>query len=150
MPSPGPWLQLVAPEIVGTQMFTTVHAGPDEAGGECFRWYGLGLPMLNQGQTVKVRFETAEGGASAGEIKLIDSPKNLKLEYGEQLVDVEYQKNGEVAKETFSTILEDDKVRLQKVIAEKQIQSMHTKEATLEEIFIKVTGRGLGKYEALA
>lgn len=78
-----------------------------------------------------------------GEIKLIDSPKNLKLEYGEKLVDVEYQKNGEVVKETFSTVLEEDKARLQKVIAEKQIQSMHTKEATLEEIFIKVTGRGL-------
>lgn len=78
-----------------------------------------------------------------GEIKLIDSPKKLKLAYGEQLVEVEYQKNGEVAAETFSTVLEDDKKRLQDVIAKHAIQSMHTKEATLEEIFIKVTGRGL-------
>jgi len=78
-----------------------------------------------------------------GEIKLIDSPKKLKLAYGEQLVEVEYQKNGEVATETFSTVLEDDKKRLQDVIAKHAIQSMHTKEATLEEIFIKVTGRGL-------
>lgn len=78
-----------------------------------------------------------------GEIKLIDSPKNLKLQYGEQLVDVEYQKNGDVAKETFSTIVDEDKARLQAVIANNHVQSMHTKEATLEEIFIKVTGRGL-------
>ena len=78
-----------------------------------------------------------------GEIKLIDSPKKLKLAYGKQLVEVEYQKNGEVASETFSTVLEDDKKRLQDVIAKHAIQSMHTKEATLEEIFIKVTGRGL-------
>ena len=78
-----------------------------------------------------------------GEIKLVDSPKNLKLAYGEQLVEVEYQQNGDIAKETFSTILEEDKARLQAVIGNNPIQSMHTKEATLEEIFIKVTGRGL-------
>lgn len=78
-----------------------------------------------------------------GEIKLIDSPKNLKLAYGEQLVEVEYGQNGEMVKETFSTVLAEDKARLQEVIANNSIQSMHTKEATLEEIFIKVTGRGL-------
>lgn len=78
-----------------------------------------------------------------GEIKLIDSPKNLKLAYGEQLVEVEYGKNGDITKESFSTVLEADKARLQTVIANNSIQSMHTKEATLEEIFIKVTGRGL-------
>jgi len=78
-----------------------------------------------------------------GEIKLIDSPKKLKLAYGEQLVEVEYQKNGDIATETFSTVLEEEKKRLQDVIAKYDIQSMHTKEATLEEIFIKVTGRGL-------
>ena len=78
-----------------------------------------------------------------GEIKLIDSPKNLKLEYGEQLVEVEYHKNGDVEKETLSTIKEEDKARLQTVIRDYDVQSMHTKEATLEEIFIQVTGRGL-------
>ncbi len=78
-----------------------------------------------------------------GEIKLIDSPKKLKLAYGEQMVEVEYQKNGGIATETFSTVLEEEKKRLQEVIANHDIQSMHTKEATLEEIFIKVTGRGL-------
>jgi len=78
-----------------------------------------------------------------GEIKLIDSPRNLKLAYGEQLVEVEYGRNGDLVSETFSTVLEEDKARLQAVIASNPIQSMHTKEATLEEIFIKVTGRGL-------
>jgi fluoroquinolone transport system ATP-binding protein len=78
-----------------------------------------------------------------GEIKLIDSPKNLKLQYGKKLVDVEYMKNGRLKKETFSTIKKEDKNALKKIIAEKEIRTMHTKEATLEEIFIKVTGRGL-------
>jgi len=78
-----------------------------------------------------------------GEIKLIDSPKNLKLQYGEKMVDVEYVQDGNVKKETFSTIMQKDKDLLRQIIADKEILTMHTKEATLEEIFIKVTGRGL-------
>ncbi|GEM02945.1 fluoroquinolone transport system ATP-binding protein [Halolactibacillus halophilus] len=78
-----------------------------------------------------------------GEIKLIDSPENLKLQYGEKLVEVEYIENNETKKETYSTVLPEDKEALEKVIRDHEIQTMHTKEATLEEIFIKVTGRGL-------
>ena len=78
-----------------------------------------------------------------GELKLIDSPKNLKLQYGEKLVDVEYLKNNEVVKQSFSTIDSKDKNMLQEIISNYPIQTMHTKEATLEEIFIKVTGREL-------
>lgn len=78
-----------------------------------------------------------------GEIKLIDSPKNLKLQYGEKLVDIEYIEDGKVMKETLSTVLPEDKKLLQLIIENHDIQTMHTKEATLEEIFIKVTGRGL-------
>jgi fluoroquinolone transport system ATP-binding protein len=78
-----------------------------------------------------------------GEIKLIDSPRNLKLQYGKKLVNVEYSQNGKIKKETFSTTKKEDKEILNKIIAEKEIITMHTREATLEEIFIKVTGRGL-------
>lgn len=84
-----------------------------------------------------------------GEIKLIDSPRNLKLQYGKQLVEVEYYKNGAVEKGTFSTIKDDEKKDLQDVIHNYDIRSMHTKEATLEEIFIQVTGRGLSYEEAV-
>ena len=78
-----------------------------------------------------------------GELRLIDSPKNLKLQYGEKLVEVEYAQNGSTKKECFSTIIQKDKATLNKIIAGKEILTMHTKEATLEEIFIKVTGREL-------
>ena len=78
-----------------------------------------------------------------GKIKLIDSPKNLKLKYGKKLVEVEYIKGGNPVKESFSTVLEEEKNELVEVIKRNDIQTMHTKEATLEEIFIKVTGRGL-------
>jgi fluoroquinolone transport system ATP-binding protein len=78
-----------------------------------------------------------------GEIKLIDSPRNLKLKYGEKFVEVEYIKDEKTVKESLSIILEEDKVRLKEIVDKYEIETMHTKEATLEEIFIKVTGRGL-------
>ncbi len=78
-----------------------------------------------------------------GELKLIDSPKSLKLQYGEKLVEVEYNKDGAAAKETLSTVLEPDRQRLKRILDTGGILTMHTKEATLEQIFIKVTGRGL-------
>ena len=78
-----------------------------------------------------------------GEIKLVDSPKNLKLKYGQDLVKVEYGENSRLQSETLSIIDEKDKKKLQSLIANNHIRTMHTKEATLEEIFIKVTGREL-------
>ncbi len=78
-----------------------------------------------------------------GDIKLIDSPKNLKLQYGDKLVEIEYYDNKILKKETFSIIEEKDKLRMTEIINSHEISTMHTKEATLEEIFIKVTGRGL-------
>ena len=78
-----------------------------------------------------------------GKIRLIDSPKQLKLKYGEKLVEVEYYREGELLKERYSTVVEEEKNKLVEIIQTNDIQTMHTKEATLEEIFIKVTGRGL-------
>ncbi|WP_069649848.1 ABC transporter ATP-binding protein [Caloranaerobacter ferrireducens] len=78
-----------------------------------------------------------------GEIVLIDSPRNLKLKYGEKLVKVEYRENGELRRESLSMIDDKDKEKLNKLINDGKIETMHSQEATLEEIFIKVTGRGL-------
>jgi fluoroquinolone transport system ATP-binding protein len=78
-----------------------------------------------------------------GEIKLIDEPEKLKLQYGKKLVDIEYVDDGEIKKETLKTIEEKDKLRAGEIVNNYEIRTMHTKEATLEEIFIEVTGREL-------
>lgn len=78
-----------------------------------------------------------------GVLKLVDSPRNLKLQYGEKFVDVEYKVGDETKKDSISLIKEEDRLRLNHIINNYEIELMHTKEATLEEIFIKVTGRGL-------
>ena len=84
-----------------------------------------------------------------GEIKLIDSPKNLKLQYGEKAVEAEFMENGIIRKETLSLELQKDKARLNEIITNKKVITMHSKEATLEEIFVKVTGKGLSADETL-
>lgn len=78
-----------------------------------------------------------------GEIKLIDSPKNLKLQYGQKLIDIEYVADGKVVKETLKTVDELERKRIGEIVNNYEIQTMHSKEATLEEIFIQVTGREL-------
>ncbi len=78
-----------------------------------------------------------------GEIKLIDSPKSLKLKYGERMVEVEYGNEEQLKKESFSLEKAEEKQGLEALIEREDIKTMHTKEATLEEIFIKVTGREL-------
>ncbi len=78
-----------------------------------------------------------------GEIKLIDTPKNLKQQYGKKLIEIEYVKEGQVIKETLKTIEDEDRNKIADIIKSYDIRTMHSKEATLEEIFIQVTGRGL-------
>lgn len=82
---------------------------------------------------------------NAGKIELIDSPRNLKLKYGERLVKVEYRKNGNgsVNKEVLSLVKEEDTKRLNELVKSGVVETMHTMEASLEDIFMKVTGRGL-------
>ena len=78
-----------------------------------------------------------------GEIKLIDSPRNLKLKYGEKIVEIEHIEKGDSKMEKLSLLIDEDKKRMNEIINNGNVEMMHTKEATLEEIFIKVTGRGL-------
>ncbi len=78
-----------------------------------------------------------------GEIKRIDSPRNLKLQFGEKLVQVEYIENNQLVRADFSTTLAEDVAALQSAVGDQEIVTIHSKEATLEEIFIKVTGKGL-------
>ena len=67
----------------------------------------------------------------------------LSLKYGQKLVEIEYLKDGKLACETLKTIDEKDRLRIGEIVKNYEVQTMHTKEATLEEIFIQVTGRGL-------
>ncbi len=78
-----------------------------------------------------------------GEIKLIDSPRALKLQYGHRSVRVEYQ-NGRVEQRDFPLDGLGDNPEFLRILREEYVQAIHSREATLDEIFIKVTGKALG------
>ncbi len=78
-----------------------------------------------------------------GEIKLIDAPRQLKLSHGEAKVRVEFGANGQRAQREFALeALGQDNAFIELLCSEK-IQTIHTLEASLEDIFIRVTGRSL-------
>jgi fluoroquinolone transport system ATP-binding protein len=78
-----------------------------------------------------------------GEIKLIDSPKTLKIQHGRRDVAVEYSRNGQIERAEFplDNIGHNDKFL--DLLRQHPVQTIHTQETTLEEVFIDVTGRSL-------
>ncbi len=78
-----------------------------------------------------------------GNIALIDSPRNLKVNEGQKVVRLEYKDNGMLKKEDFPMTGIGENSAFLKLLKEKNVETMHTLEATMEDIFIKVTGRSL-------
>ncbi len=78
-----------------------------------------------------------------GQIIETDSPRNLKLKYGKRTMKLEYKEKGKTVTKEFPM----DKIGLNEKFLEllktKDIETLHSGETTLEEIFIHVTGVGL-------
>lgn len=78
-----------------------------------------------------------------GEIKLIENPRTLKLQQGEKKLIVEYFKNDKNESLEFElNNLGQNNIFLD-ILNSGTIETIHTQEASLEDIFIKVTGRSL-------
>ena len=78
-----------------------------------------------------------------GKIIELDSPRNLKIKYGNRICRIEYIEDNQTKTKEF---LLDDIGKNQafiKLLQEKQIETIHSGETSLEDIFIKVTGVGL-------
>lgn len=78
-----------------------------------------------------------------GKIVAMDTPRNLKMKHGEKSVVVEFTGEKGIKKSVFFLDNEEDKKQLNKIILNKEVQTIHSQEATLEQTFIKLTGRGL-------
>jgi fluoroquinolone transport system ATP-binding protein len=78
-----------------------------------------------------------------GRLVLIESPKDLKLEHGKKIVRVEYLHNGGIASEEFTLTDLGSNTSFIKLLNSGKVQTIHTQEATLDDVFIKVTGRQL-------
>jgi fluoroquinolone transport system ATP-binding protein len=78
-----------------------------------------------------------------GEIRLIDTPRNLKLQYGIPRVRVEFRENSHIESKEFPMLRLGENTEFLEVIKSANLETIHTLEATLEDIFIRVTGRKL-------
>lgn len=81
-----------------------------------------------------------------GKIVEIDTPKNLKLKHGVREVDIEYSDgDGMTKKESFGLDNLGANENFTSILKTKKIITMHSKETSLDNIFIKLTG--VVKYE---
>jgi len=79
-----------------------------------------------------------------GEIVALDTAENLKLKYGRRAVRVRLRRSdGGVREEHIPLDGERASERLAELAASPDLLTIHTEEATLESIFIQLTGRGL-------
>jgi fluoroquinolone transport system ATP-binding protein len=72
-----------------------------------------------------------------------DSPRNLKLKYGDKVIKADIRDNGHLSRELLSPEKESDTERLKQLLLAGKVETLHSQEASLEEIFIQMTGRGL-------
>jgi fluoroquinolone transport system ATP-binding protein len=78
-----------------------------------------------------------------GELVLIESPRELKIRHGKKIVKVEYLNQGELYKKEFNLKNLAENSDFLNLLKKGNVQTIHTAEATLDEIFIKATGRKL-------
>ena len=78
-----------------------------------------------------------------GEIRLIESPRDLKLVHGARTVLVEYGAEGRSASQEFPIEGLGENADFLALLRGGTIHTLHTQEATLEDVFIRVTGFSL-------
>jgi fluoroquinolone transport system ATP-binding protein len=75
-----------------------------------------------------------------GNLQATDTPKNLKNKYGKDAVKVELQ-NGNTKEFMLNDLGKN--ITFLNFIQQDEVKKIHTLEATLEEVFIKITGKKL-------
>ena len=78
-----------------------------------------------------------------GQIVVTGSPKALMIEHGKRRVKVEYQLDGRLLEKEFEMHNLAGNGEFLDILENNNIKTIHSCEATLEDIFIKLTGRNL-------
>jgi len=78
-----------------------------------------------------------------GKIAAIDTPENLKLRYGQRSVRIRSRSGDGVSEQVIALDATDAGDQIRQAVGVEGLMTIHTEEATLENIFIELTGRGL-------
>jgi fluoroquinolone transport system ATP-binding protein len=76
-----------------------------------------------------------------GKLVAVDTPRNLKLRYGEKVMTIEYKEGDVSKKQVFDLNGQADEIA--EFLRTHEVETVHSGEATLNDIFIQITGRGL-------
>jgi hypothetical protein len=76
-----------------------------------------------------------------GRIVLCESPRALRLAYGRRELQVEYRTETGLARAAFP--LDGASPELQRLLASGRVETVHTTEANLDDVFVQVTGQAL-------
>lgn len=75
-----------------------------------------------------------------GKIIELDSPRNLKIKYGKRSLKLEYKENNKTVIKEFPMDDIGKNEEFLNLLQSKEIETIHSGETTLEDIFIQVTG----------
>ena len=78
-----------------------------------------------------------------GTLPVIDSTQELRLKHGKKTVKLEYMENGIAFSDEFPINQLAFNPTFNEILENQEILTIHTQEASLEDIFIKVTGQQL-------
>jgi len=78
-----------------------------------------------------------------GKLEVVDTPKNLMLAHGVPEVRIELQGENHNGASDFPLPALGKNEAFLRLIAHKEIRTIHSREATLEDVFVKLTGRSL-------
>jgi len=76
-----------------------------------------------------------------GKLMLVESPRELKIKHGKKIVKVEFLKDNQLIRKEFDLKNLADNKEFLDILRTGKVQTIHTAEATLDDIFIKATGR---------
>lgn len=78
-----------------------------------------------------------------GLLSATDKPSNLMVEHGSSFVKVKYLEENQELEESFPLHNIGENLKFKEILNSNNIITMHSGEATLEDVFIKLTGRTL-------
>jgi len=78
-----------------------------------------------------------------GKIAVTGSPKDLMLEHGRNILKIEYIKDDKLVCGEFEMRSLGNNENFIEILSKYEVKTIHSCEATLEEIFIKLTGKNL-------
>jgi fluoroquinolone transport system ATP-binding protein len=78
-----------------------------------------------------------------GQIAAIEAPRELKIQQGTRQVQIEYHVNGHREQTSFALDGLGENRDFLALLNRERIETIHTQEASLEDVFIQVTGRSL-------